>query len=110
MKKIVAIPLVMLTAVLAYYGFGYALAAHQASECEEIAFQEAVQKHISGFAIGRNMVTVQRSTVRSSISPFTVEVSYSVPRDLHATVFIRRFHISPLGAITSEKLQVVYLV
>ena len=110
MKKAVAIPLAMLSALLAYYGVGYALAAHHASECEEIAFQEAVQKRISGFMIGRNKVTVQRSSVRSSISPFTVEVSYSVPRDLHATVFIRRFHISAFGSITSEKLQIVYLV
>ena len=110
MKKLLALPLAVLAAAISYYGFGYALAAQKATECEDIAFREAVQKRISGLDMGRNRVTVQRSAVTSHISPFAIEVTYSVPRDLHATIFIKRFRISPLGTIRSDKLEVVYLV
>ncbi len=110
MKKLFALPLAVLAAAISYYGFGYAVAAQKATECEDIAFREAVQKRISGLDMGRNKVTVQRSAVASSISPFAVEVSYSVPRDLHGTVFIKRFQISALGAISSDELEVVHLV
>lgn len=86
------------------------MASRKATACEELAYREAIAKSIRGFDVHGTKTAVQRSDLVSSISPFEVEVTYSVDRDLHATVFIKKFHISLLGEISSGKLQVIYLV
>ena len=111
MKKYIAATL--LTALLvpvAYYGTGYVAASRNAKICEEIAFREAIATNISGFDMRRTKVSVQRSQVSSTVSPYQVEVTYSVPRDLHATIFLKKFSITALGEIRPGDLQKIYLM
>jgi hypothetical protein len=111
MKKILASALVIIVALpLTYCAAGYTAAYPKAGACEEIAFREAVARKIHGVDFSGQTVTVERSAVVSSVSPFAVEVTYSVPRDMHITVFTKRFHISPFGQISPGKLEVFYAV
>jgi hypothetical protein len=86
------------------------VASLRAKACEDLAFDEATQKNIRGRNLSRKVVAVERSAVKSSVSPFAVEVTYSVPNDLHAIIFIKRFKISAFGNITPEKVQTIWLV
>ena len=111
MKKVATtVLLVVLAVTLGYLAIGYGVASRNANTCEELAFREAIAKNIRGFDPSGTTVTAQRSEIVSSISPFEVEVTYSVPRDLHATVFTKKFHVSLFGNISAGKLKVIYLV
>ena len=110
MKKVIASVLLIVLVPLTYFGIGYAAASRKAQACEELAFREAMAQKIHGVDFSGKPVVVKRSTVTSSVSPFEVEVTYSVPRDMHVTLFTKRFHISPFGEISAGKLEVFYAV
>ena len=109
-KAVIVVFLIAIATTFGYYAIGYGVASRNSDACEELAFREAVAKNIHGFNAHGTTVTVQRSEVVSSISPFEAKVTYSVPRDLHATVFTKKFHISVFGKISAGKLEPIYLV
>ena len=111
MKKIIATALFAALAMpLSYYGVGYIAASHNATACEDIAFREATIKRIRGIDMSRREFSVQRAQVTSTISPYQVEVTYSIPSDLHAVVFIKKFRITARGEIHPGELQEIYLM
>ena len=88
-------------------GVGYGLAWSARARCADALFADVRARKVSGLAFGGGRVLPSRDDVQAEITgPFVVTAWISVPRDLHATIYTRRFLVWPWGT-RPQAMQVI---
>lgn len=106
-KRVVLAAIALL---LAIGGVGYGLAWSAKSQCADALYEELSARNVSGRMFHGNRVLPTRDAVQAEVTaPFEVTVWTSVPRDLHATIYTKRFQIWPWG-VRARKTQVFHTV
>jgi len=96
--------------MLVLTGVGYGTAWSARERCADALFAEISARNVSGFTMGGERVLPTRDAVHAEITgPFEVTVSTSLPRDLHAVVYTKRFRVWPFGLL-GEKTKEDYTV
>ncbi|MEH6415690.1 hypothetical protein [Pseudomonas sp. CGJS7] len=93
LKKIV---LTALSIGALYFCAGYLTAWQAKQACVDESYRSAQQRDVHGYRMGGGKVRPTRGEFEANIAgPFQVEVVYSVPRDMHATIFVERYLTLP---------------
>jgi hypothetical protein len=71
---------------------GYASAWFSLSSCAEDVFQDTQRRNDAGTDLQGNRIEPSHGNISANIvGPFLVEVSYTLPRDLHGSVYYARY-------------------
>lgn len=98
MARALKLTSLVLAALVAFTGLGYACAWIKAGECRAAVAAELSHKPVFGRDMRGNRVRVLPNDVSSRVTgPLKVEVSYVVHYDLHGSVHIQRFKALPWG-------------
>jgi len=83
--------------VLAVGGYGLAVASRDG--CIRDTTADIVARDVRGFLFDGTMIRADAIAVTSEVRwPFVVDVYYSVPVDLHATLHRQRYIVLPWGS------------
>ena len=84
--------------ILAIGALGYASAWSAKQRCADLLYAELDAQHIVGLDLHEDKVPLTRDMVSADVTaPFEVLAYVSMPRDLHATVYAKRFRAWPWG-------------
>ncbi|UHQ18989.1 hypothetical protein LVB87_12465 [Lysobacter sp. KIS68-7] len=104
------IALVAIIAALSIELVGYGLAWSATARCADALYEEASAQDVRGRTLHGDRVLLTRDAVHAQITgPFEVTAWISMPRDLHATIYSKRFRIWPWGT-DAQKTEVLYAV
>jgi hypothetical protein len=106
-KHVASVAIVL---VLAIGGVGYGLAWSAKGRCADALYDEVRARKVSGLTFHGDRVLPTRDAVQAEITgPFVVTVWISMPRDLHATIYTKRFLVWPWG-MHAWKTEVRYTI
>lgn len=96
MNVLKKIAVIVLSVGALYLCAGYLSAWQAMQACIDESYRSAQQRDVRGFDMRGRKVRPTLDEFHASISgPFLVEVDYSVPRDMHATIFVDRYLTLP---------------
>jgi hypothetical protein len=104
------VALVAMVLVLATGGVGYGSAWSAKTRCADALYDEIRARNVSGLTLYGDRVLPTRDAVQVEITgPFVVTVWLWMPRDMHATIYTKRFLVWPWG-VHAQQTKVFYAV
>ncbi|MUV14606.1 hypothetical protein [Noviluteimonas gilva] len=109
-SRLTNIVIAAIVLVLAIQGVGYGLAWSAKTRCADALYAEVTAHNVSGLTPRGDRVLPTRDAVQAQVTgPFEVTVWLAMPRDLHATIYTKRFVVWPWG-LRARKTEVLYPV
>jgi hypothetical protein len=89
---------------------GYGSAGLSQSRCSALTRASAMQSNLSGRDMGGKVQSARDVAIESRVLyPFVVHSSFSLPRDIHATVYVFTY-FTALGIVVPLDRKALYLV
>ena len=93
--------------VLAIQVVGYGLAWSAKARCADALYEEVTARNTSGVTLAGDRVLPTRDAVQAQITgPFEVTAWIAMPRELHGTIYTKRFFVWPWG-LRARKTEVL---
>ncbi|MGH8079321.1 MAG: hypothetical protein ACREP7_02020 [Lysobacter sp.] len=97
--------------VALYFCAGYLTAWLSKQACIDESYRSAQQRDVRGTNMAGRVVRPKLSEFEADIvGPFKVEVSYSIPRGMHATTLVDRYSTLPWQRRVSSRDEIHYVI